>query len=73
MPAWLAAKLEGLGDDPVSRAMVAVAVAAEQCSRLMDAGFRKFHVYALNRAELAVALCRTLGLSGSGVARPRGM
>lgn len=61
VPAWLAEMFEGLDDDPATRAMVAAAVAVEQCSRLVDAGFREFHVYTLNRADLAVALCRALG------------
>jgi methylenetetrahydrofolate reductase (NADPH) len=47
---------DGLDDDPATRAMVATAVATEQCTRLIDAGFDEFHIYALNRAELSVAL-----------------
>ncbi len=62
IPDWLAEMFEGLDDDPSMRSMVASAVAAEQCSRLIDAGFREFHVYTLNKAELSVALCRALGL-----------
>ncbi len=62
VPDWLAAMFDGLDDDPATRAMVATAVATEQCTRLIEAGFDEFHVYALNRAELSVALCRALGL-----------
>ena len=69
VPGWLADMFEGLDDDPPTRAMVAAAVAAEQCGRLMDAGFREFHVYTLNRADLGVALCRALGLRDALPAR----
>lgn len=69
VPAWLAEMFEGLDEDPPTRAMVAAAVAAEQCSRLLDAGFREFHVYTLNKADLAVALCRALGLRDAAAAQ----
>ena len=69
VPDWLAEMFEDLDDDPATRAMVAAAVAAEQCHRLTDAGFREFHVYTLNRAELSVALCRALGLRDAVPAR----
>ncbi|MFW6076695.1 MAG: methylenetetrahydrofolate reductase [NAD(P)H] [Hyphomicrobiales bacterium] len=62
MPDWLLEMFDGLDDDPATRAMVATAVATEQCSRLIDAGFDEFHVYALNRSELSVALARSLGI-----------
>jgi methylenetetrahydrofolate reductase (NADPH) len=62
VPDWLADMFDGLDDDPATRAMVATAVATEQCTRLIDAGFDEFHVYALNRADLSVALARSLGV-----------
>jgi methylenetetrahydrofolate reductase (NADPH) len=62
VPDWLVAMFDGLDDDPATRAMVATAVATEQCTKLIEAGFDEFHIYALNRSELSVALCRALGL-----------
>lgn len=62
IPTWLAEMFEGLDEDPETRAMVATAVAAEQCNRLIEAGFDEFHVYTLNRADLSIALCRALGI-----------
>lgn len=69
IPTWLAGMFEGLDEDPQTRAMVASAVATEQCRRLTDAGFREFHVYTLNKADLAIALCRALGLRDAVPAR----
>jgi methylenetetrahydrofolate reductase (NADPH) len=68
VPDWLTAMFDGLDDDPAMRAMVATAVATEQCSRLIEAGFDEFHIYALNRAELSVALCRALGIKDAAAA-----
>lgn len=62
VPSWLAERFEGLDDDPPTRSMVAAAVASEQVSRLIEAGFDEFHVYTLNRAELSVGICRALGI-----------
>jgi methylenetetrahydrofolate reductase (NADPH) len=69
VPDWLKAMFDGLDDDPATRAMVATAVATEQCNRLIDAGFDEFHIYALNRADLSVALCRALGFKDAAVAQ----
>ena len=38
----------------------AVSVAAELCRYLMARGVEDFHIYTLNRADLAAALCRLL-------------
>jgi methylenetetrahydrofolate reductase (NADPH) len=62
VPDWLAARFEGLDDDPVERTAVAASVAAEQIRRLVIEGIRELHVYTLNRAELTIAACRLLGL-----------
>jgi methylenetetrahydrofolate reductase (NADPH) len=62
VPAWLAQLFEGLDDHPVTRQLVAAAVAAELCRRLYDGGVKNFHFYTLNRAELTYAICHTLGL-----------
>ena len=63
VPRWLEEMFAGLDDDPSTRAMVAAAVATEQCRRLAEAGLTEFHFYTLNRADISVAVCRALGLS----------
>lgn len=62
VPDWFAKRFEGLDNDPETRRLVAVTVAAEQVLKLADQGIRQFHFYTLNRAETAVALCHILGL-----------
>ncbi len=62
IPDWLAARFEGLEDDPDTHALVASAVAAEQVLELVDAGITEFHFYTLNRSSLVLALARLLGV-----------
>jgi methylenetetrahydrofolate reductase (NADPH) len=62
VPAWFARRFEGLDDDPATRQLVAAAVAAEQVLDLVDRGYRDFHFYTMNRADLVYAICHMLGL-----------
>jgi len=62
VPGWLAARFEGLDDDPTTRKLIAVAVAAEQVIDLVDRGVTDFHFYTMNRADLVYAICHLLGL-----------
>ncbi|HXX04244.1 MAG TPA: methylenetetrahydrofolate reductase [NAD(P)H] [Xanthobacteraceae bacterium] len=62
VPDWLAARFDGLDDDPATRKLVAAAVAAEQVLDLLDHGVEEFHFYTMNRADLAYAICHLLGL-----------
>jgi methylenetetrahydrofolate reductase (NADPH) len=62
IPAWLAARFDGLEDDPTTRKLIAVAVAAEQVFDLLDRGVTDFHFYTMNRADLVYAICHLLGL-----------
>ena len=62
LPDWLAARFDGLDDDPATRKLVAAAVAAEQVLDLVDHGVQEFHFYTMNRADLAYAICHLLGL-----------
>lgn len=62
VPAWLAARFDGLDDDPATRRLVAAAVAAEQALDLVDRGVREFHFYTMNKADLVFAICHLLGL-----------
>ncbi|MBT7667031.1 MAG: methylenetetrahydrofolate reductase [NAD(P)H], partial [Rhodospirillaceae bacterium] len=43
IPAWMTHLFEGLEDDPETRRMVAVTVAAQQCQKLQTAGVTDFH------------------------------
>lgn len=62
IPDWLATRFEGLENDPATHKMVTAIVAAEQVLDLIDRGFRDFHFYTLNRADLVYAICHLIGL-----------
>ena len=62
VPLWLEKLFDGLDNNPAMRNLVAVSVAAEQCHKLMDAGFQDLHFYTLNRADLTQAVCQLLGI-----------
>jgi methylenetetrahydrofolate reductase (NADPH) len=62
VPSWLADMFDGLDQDPETRRLVACTVAAEQAAALRALGCNQFHFYTLNRADLAVAICRRLGI-----------
>lgn len=61
IPGWLAERFAGLDEDPETHALVASAVAAEQVIELLDEGVTEFHIYTMNRSNLALALARILG------------
>lgn len=61
IPAWLEEMFAGLDEAPDMRAMVATAVATQQCRRLMAEGLNTLHIYALNKPSVPLALCRALG------------
>jgi methylenetetrahydrofolate reductase (NADPH) len=62
VPGWMAELFDGLDDDPETRLLVSATVVAEQCRVLYAAGVRHFHLYTLNRADLAYAICHMLGV-----------
>jgi len=62
MPDWLAARFEGLDEDPATRKLIAAAIAAEQVLDLVDRGVSDFHFYTMNRADIVYAICHLLGL-----------
>jgi methylenetetrahydrofolate reductase (NADPH) len=66
MPDWLAAKFEGLDDDPETRKLVAATVAAGQVQKLAKHGVNTFHFYTMNRADLVFAISHLLGIRPSG-------
>ena len=62
VPAWVGVLFDGLDDAPDIRQLVSATVTAELCTRLVDHGVSNFHFYTLNRCELAIAICRILGI-----------
>ena len=66
MPAWLSRAYAGLDEDIETRRIVAAAVLAEQVQELRARGFRDFHFYTLNQANLTYAACRIMGLQPKG-------
>jgi methylenetetrahydrofolate reductase (NADPH) len=62
VPRTMAALFDGLENDPETRKLVAISLAAEQCRQLAEAGVNEFHFYTLNRADMTYALCHILGL-----------
>ncbi len=62
VPRAMAQLFDGLENDPETRKLVAISVAAEQCRQLAEAGVNEFHFYTLNRADMTYALCHILGL-----------
>jgi methylenetetrahydrofolate reductase (NADPH) len=63
IPAWLAKAYEGLDEDVETRRIVAAAVLADQVEQLCQRGFKQFHFYTLNQANLTYAACRILGIA----------
>ncbi len=62
IPGWLAERFDGLDDEPETRKLIAGVVAAQQIDDLRTEGFDTFHLYTLNQGDVAVAICRLLGL-----------
>lgn len=62
IPTEVAERFDGLHDDPAATHEVAIEVAAAQILALADQGVEHVHIYTLNRAELALAVCDRLSL-----------
>ena len=65
VPKWLPELFAGLDNEPAMRGMLAVAVAADMCRKLIEFGCEHIHFYTLNRAVLTEAICRVLGKKSS--------
>jgi methylenetetrahydrofolate reductase (NADPH) len=53
---------EGTEDDPETRRMIGMVVAAEQVRLLQANGVDEFHFYTLNRPDLTYAIAHLLGV-----------
>jgi methylenetetrahydrofolate reductase (NADPH) len=62
VPAWMGRLFEGTQDDPETRRMVGMVVAAEQVRLLQANGVDEFHFYTLNRPDLTYAIAHVLGV-----------
>ena len=62
VPGWYANLFDGLDKDAETRQLLTASLASELTAELFDKGVRHFHLYTLNRAELAYAVSRVLGL-----------
>ena len=61
IPHWLEELFDNVEPATPLHQMIAASVAAEQCRRLAAEGFDHLHIYALNRAELTIAIACLLG------------
>ncbi|MDN3566053.1 methylenetetrahydrofolate reductase [NAD(P)H] [Paeniroseomonas aquatica] len=61
VPDWMGRLFEGLDEDPETRRMVSVVLAAEQVRLLQANGVDEFHFYTLNRPDLVYAIAHLLG------------
>ena len=61
VPDWMGRLFEGTENDPETRRMVGMVVAAEQVRLLQANGVDEFHFYTLNRPDLTYAIAHVLG------------
>jgi methylenetetrahydrofolate reductase (NADPH) len=66
IPAALERRFDGLDPDSEAHRLLAAAAAAEQVSDLLRRGVEAFHIYTLNRAELAEMICHFCGIAPQG-------
>jgi methylenetetrahydrofolate reductase (NADPH) len=64
IPAWMSQLFEGTEDDPETRRMLGLVIAAEQVRLLQANGVDEFHFYTLNRPDLTFAIAHVLGVRG---------
>jgi methylenetetrahydrofolate reductase (NADPH) len=68
IPSRVADRFAGLDDDIDTTQVVAAEIAASQIRELATHGVDQVHIYTLNRADLALAVCQQLGVSPRVVA-----
>jgi len=62
VPDWYVELFDGLDNDPLTRDMLTASLMSELTAELYDRGVRHYHLYTLNRAEIAGAVARVLGM-----------
>lgn len=62
VPDWVHEVYHGTDEDIATCEHITANVAAELCHTLSEQGVNEFHFYTLNRASLALSICRLLGL-----------
>jgi len=63
VPDWYASLFQGLDNDADTRKLLTASLTSELSAKLLDKGVKHFHLYTLNRAELALVVSRVLGLN----------
>ena len=66
VPDWMVRLFEGTENDPETRRMIGMVVAAEQVRLLQANGVDEFHFYTLNRPDLTFAIAHVLGVRATG-------
>ena len=66
VPDWLREKFAQVGEEEEDRFRLAADIAATQIEDLVGRGFRRFHIYTQNRANLVIAVYQLLGLRPVG-------
>ena len=62
IPSRIASRFAGLDDDGAATHEIATELAAAQIAELAAHGVEEVHIYTLNRADLALAVCAQLGI-----------
>lgn len=62
VPSWYAGLFDGLDNDPLARQLLTASLVGELTAELHERGVTHFHLYTLNKADLAIAVSRVLGL-----------
>ncbi len=62
VPGWMGRLFEGTDNDPETRRLVGMMIAAEQVRLLQANGVDEFHFYTLNRPDLTYAIAHVLGV-----------
>lgn len=66
IPRWMKKRLESLADDAPALREFGIEAVCRLCEDLLAAGAPGLHFYTLNRWGATLAICRNLGLPGSG-------
>ena len=62
VPSWYSTLFQGLDNDVETRKHLTASLTSELSAELLDRGVKHFHLYTLNRSELALVVSRVLGL-----------